>query len=245
MGQEIAVARNFAVGLRAVYGEALKSVVLYGSAARGEYREGRSDLNVLVLLEHVDAGVLRQGSAHAREWVELGNPPPMLFGQDEWRQSADAFPIEFADIKDAHTVLYGDDPFLDVEIDVEHLRLQCEHELKAKQVQLRERYMLLASEPEQLVELLVGSVPTFLVLFRTVLRLAGADVPRDPEHVLRAVARLAAFEAQPIVAVQQARSRGTTPSWPAESAVAVGYLDAVSAVVEFVDRFGAGQEQTT
>lgn len=235
MGKEIDKAQDFTEELVRVYGERLASVVLYGSAARGEYREGRSDLNLLVLLDHVDAAALRRGSAAAREWVEAGNPPPMLFGRDEWRQSGDAFAIEFEDILDAHRVLHGDDPFAHVAVDREHLRLQCEHELKAKQVQLREQYMLLAERPRELAQLFVRALPTFLVLFRTALRLAGRPVPREHDAVVRDTAALVGFDAAPLDAVLAMRRDGKPDRLRAEDPAAVGYLDAVARTVDFVD----------
>lgn len=236
MGTERRRAERFAEDLVEVYGDRVVSVVLYGSAARGDYREGRSDLNVLVLLRRVDPEVLRLGAKRARAWVEEGNPPPLLLGEDEWATSVDAFPIEFTDIREAHRVLYGADPFESVEVDRKHLRLQCEHELRGKQVQLRERYLLSAHEPDELGELLVRALPTFLVLFRVVLRLAGEDVPREPERVVESTAALVGFDAAPMRAVLRARDAGTPLRLPMEDPTAVGYLEAVARAAEYVDR---------
>src|SRR5690606_5670177 len=103
-------AEAYARRLREVYGDELRAVLLYGSAARGEYREGGSNLNLLVILREVGAETLRRGSAPAREWAEAGNPPPLLLGEEEWRRSADVFPIEYTDIRDANVLLHGADP---------------------------------------------------------------------------------------------------------------------------------------
>ena len=46
--------------LRAAYGTALRSVVLYGSAAAGEHIAKRSDYNVLVIVDALDASRLRR-----------------------------------------------------------------------------------------------------------------------------------------------------------------------------------------
>jgi len=240
MGKEIDRARAFAAELAATYGGDLVSVVLYGSAARGEYREGRSDLNVLVLLRDTRPETLRRGSVLARRWVGERNPPPLMLSETEWRASADVFPIELADIRDANMVLHGADPFTGVEIHPENLRLQCENELKGKQIRLRERYLLSAGEPRELEELLLGSFSTFLVLFRTVLRLSGHDGARDPETVVRQTAERAGFDPSPLLAVHGARSGGAALDARADSPVVVGYLEAVERVVQYVDRFVHG-----
>lgn len=243
MGNEIRRAESFARELARSYGDRLVSVVLYGSAARGEYTEGVSDLNVLVLLRDTAPGTLRRGSQLARRWVEEGNAPPLMLAADEWRRSADVFPIELTDIRDAHRVLYGEEPFAGIEIDPRDLRHQCEHELKGKHIQLREHYLLSAGEPRELEELLKRSFSTFLVLFRTVLRLVGEPGVREPEEVVRRTAARVGFDPDPLLAVLRARQgAGGGLHATADSPEVVGYLEAVAHTVEFVDRIAESGE---
>jgi predicted nucleotidyltransferase len=235
-------ARRFAGELQALYGAALASAVLYGSAARGEFRPGQSDLNVLVLLRQVTPAALLRGSELARAWVAEGNAVPLVLSAEEWRRSADVWAIELADIRDAHLVLAGADPFEGITIALEDLRLQCERELKGKQIQLRERYLLIAGQPEELGGLLVRSFSTFLVLFRTVLRLGGEGGERDAEAVVRRVADRVGFDPAPLLEIHRARAGGAGLRPEADAPVVVGYLDAVSRVVEHVDRLARGGE---
>lgn len=237
MSSELERAEAFASDLASVYGDALSSVVLYGSAARGEYREGLSDLNFLVLLRDTAPATIRRGSAIAREWVSAGNPPPLLLSGDELRRSLDVFPIEYADIRDAHRVLHGDDVVADLQIDREHLRLQCEQELKGKQIQLRERYLLAADDPDALRDLLVRSISTFLVLFRTVLRLTETAVPPSPQQVVRATAAAVGFRDEPLLRILAARAGGETLRPDPEDPTVTGYLEAIAAAVRWVDRW--------
>ncbi len=151
--------------LKATYGNNLKSVVLYGSAASGDHTGKRSDYNVLVVLEKVGLDNLRAFSKSARAWVKKGNPPPLFFAQERFRNSADVFPVEFADIRDNHKILFGEDPFSGVQVDDKLLRLELEHELKGKLLQLRERYLLVGDRPKEPRELMIKSLSTFLVLF--------------------------------------------------------------------------------
>ena len=231
---------RFADEMKAAYGADLASVVLYGSAARGEYRPGVSDLNVLVLLREVTPAALRRASQAARAFVAEGNPPPLMMSADEWRGSADVWAIELADIRDAHITVMGEDPFAGIDIRMEDLRMQCERELKGKQIQLRERYLLFAGEPAELGELLARSFSTFLVLFRTVLRLGGEPGERDAESVVRRLAERAGFDPAPLLEIHQARSGGQKLRPQADAPVVVGYLDAVGRVVAYVDRLVHG-----
>ena len=236
-------ARRFAGTLQGIYGADLASVVLYGSAARGEFRPGQSDLNVLVLLRDLSPAALRLGGDAARGWVKEGNPPPLMLSVDEWRRSADVWAIELADMRDAHLTLAGEDPFTGVDISLADLRLQCEKELKGKQIQLRERYLLFAGQPEELGELLARSFSTFLVLFRTVLRLGDGGGAREAEAVVRGVAERVGFDPAPLLEIHRARSEGRKLRPQADSPVVVGYLDAVSRVVDHVDRLVHGEAQ--
>jgi predicted nucleotidyltransferase len=238
MGKEMQRAETFARELAELYRGELVSVVLYGSAARGEYREGSSDLNILVLLREATPSMLRRGSALARGWVAEGNPPPLMLGAEEMRRSLDVFPIEYSDIRDGHRVLHGEDPFAGLEIDSEHLRLQCEHEIKGKQIQLREGYLLSAEEPEELGTLLLRSFPTFLVLFRTVLRLTDSAAAQDAESVITQMAERVGFSPDALREIHQARSRGQALRPDPAAPVVIGYLEAVARTVEFVDRLG-------
>jgi hypothetical protein len=240
MPKELERAERLAQDLAHAYGSALVSVVLYGSAARGEFHEGISDLNVLVLLSATDAATLRLGSDVARGWTVEGNPPPLILGAEEWRRSADVFPIELADIHDAHRVLRGPDPFEGITIDMGDLRLQAENELKGKYIRLRQHYLLAAAKPEELGSLLKQSLSTFLALFRAVLRLARDDAAtRDQEEVIRRTAGHVGFSAEPLLAVLAARRTGEKLKLTAESPEVVGYLDAVGKVVDWVDRLPA------
>ncbi|HEX2091795.1 MAG TPA: nucleotidyltransferase domain-containing protein [Longimicrobiaceae bacterium] len=239
MGNEIRRAEELARDLVRTYGEGVVSVVLYGSAARGDFHEGVSDLNVLVLLRDPTPEALRRGSALARAWVAEGNPPPLVMGVEEWRRSADVFPIELSDMREAHRMLHGEDPFAGIQIDPDHLRLQCENELKGKHIQLRERYLLSAAEPEELGQVLKKSLSTFLVLFRAVLRLLEEEGVREPEQVILRTAARSGFDPAPLLEILRARREARRFHPDADSRVVVGYLDAVAHVVDFVDRLPA------
>lgn len=237
MGKEMERAQAYARDLAGAYGEALVSVVLYGSAARGEYREGVSDLNLLVLLADTDARTLRRGSALARAWAAENNPPPLLMTDAEFRGSADVFPMELADMADAHVVLHGENPFHDLEIRPDDLRLQLERELKGSWIRLRTRYLSDSGDAKTFQPMLLKSLSTFLVFFRTVLRLSGHPGTRDPETVLAETAARVGFDPAPLLEIQRARSGAAKLDVRPDSAVVTGYLEAVARVVEYVDRF--------
>ena len=237
MTEERQQAEALANELAELFGRRLISVLLYGSAARGDYRAGTSNLNVLVVLERVDLDSLRRLSTATRAWIDQGNPPPLILSEAEWLRSADVFPIEYTDIREAHILLAGRDPFERMRIHREHLRLQLEHELRGKKIQLREAYVVAGDSPNQLGDLLLRSVPTFLTLFRAMLRLASKPVPRNPDDLVFAAASEIGFSADAVVEAVRIRQAGSSVAVPLDSPLAEGYLEAIERAVRWLDGF--------
>ena len=225
--------------LTAVYGQELRSVVLYGSAAAGERIPARSDQNVLVIVDRLDLDHLRKEAAAAAAWAEAGNPPPLTLTVDEWRSSADIFPMEYADILERHRVLHGTPPFDGVRVDREHLRLQAEYQAMGKLLQLRQGILAAGGNGRRLVELLEASLSTFMVIFRAVVRLNGEAAPTDYEALSVHVGSLAGFDADPFVRVVR-HVRGSAKLTQQDiPGVLSGYLAGVRHLVAHIDRIGA------
>ncbi|MBL0169166.1 MAG: hypothetical protein IPP90_00345 [Gemmatimonadaceae bacterium] len=170
--------------LTQVHGPSLVGVVLYGSAAGDEQVAGRSDLNVLVIVESLDMAALRALGQTARAWQEAGNPPPLLLTRREWVGSSDVFPMEYADILERHRVLAGTLPLDGLTVATADLRLQVEQEALGKLLRLRRAAMMAGTDVTRQRELLQASLSAMLVIFRSVLRLHGEQPPRDSAGVI-------------------------------------------------------------
>src|ERR671927_41025 len=102
---------NHLIGdLKATHGDNLASVVLYGSAAAGDFVREESDYNLLIALHRIAPEDLRLAQPPMREWQRLGHPLPVYFTSRELRDAADVFPIEFYQMERARVVLYRRDP---------------------------------------------------------------------------------------------------------------------------------------
>ena len=60
------------------------SAVLYGSAARGDWVAGVSDINLLLVLEDSSPASLRGLTGAFAGWRKSGNSPPLVFSREEW-----------------------------------------------------------------------------------------------------------------------------------------------------------------
>ncbi len=131
---------QFAAEVARALGKRLVALLLYGSWARGTHVPDRSDVNTLLICDAVDEALFVALAPAVRGWTRAGQPAPLILTEREWRESADAFPIEYADMREAHRLLAGRDPWPGIDVDRGHLRRQVEHELMGKLVRLRQAY---------------------------------------------------------------------------------------------------------
>src|SRR3982074_3036780 len=187
--------------LQLAYADALRSVVLFGSAVAGEHNPKNSDYNVLVIVDALPLERLRAVAAGTKGWAEGGNPPPLTFTNSEWRSSADIFPMEYADILERHRVLFGDPPFDGIRVAPSDLRLQVEQQTMGKLLQLRQATMGAGGDSKLQLEVLEKSLSTLMVIFRGVSRLVGQAPSQDYEELTRSLAQRAGFSPEPFVKV--------------------------------------------
>jgi hypothetical protein len=174
--------------LSAAHGSNLKSIVLYGEAVEGEQLDKEAPKKVLVVLDDITPQTLREGQAVAEWWRQEGNPLPVYFTSEEISDSTDVFPIEFIDMSRVRHVLYGQDPFDDLQIQTHNLRHQLEYELRGKLIRLRTLYLPASKNPNRLAKLMADSLNSFVSLFRHVLEMLGAEAPAEKNAVLIKIA---------------------------------------------------------
>jgi hypothetical protein len=169
----------------------LRSIVLYGPAVAGAQLEDEGPKKVLVVVDRVTPAELKAAHDVADWWREVGNPLPVYFTTEEIADASDVFPLDFLDIAEVRHVLYGKDPFENLEIATDNLRHQLEYELRGRIIRLRTLYIPASRNPERLARLMADSLNSFVTLFRHVLRFHGEEAPVDPrEAIIKLVNRL-------------------------------------------------------
>jgi len=217
-------------------GPRLVALLLYGSAARGTHVPDRSDVNTLLICDGVDQALFDALTPLVRVWIRAGHPAPLILAEREWRESADAFPIEYEDMREAHRLLAGRDPWPGIQVDREQLRRQLEHELMGKLVRLRQAYAALQEDPKQLARVVVGSAGGFFTMLRAVLRFVGRPVPASPAELVRSAAALIGFPADGLAPLVQHAVGGPMPRLAKRDPLATAYLAAVARTAEYVNR---------
>jgi hypothetical protein len=236
MAKKITSVDALAAQLTAALGGRVVSFLVFGSAARPRAAASQGSVDTLLIADGVDQGLLGALAAAVAPWVAAGHPPPIVLSEAEWHASADAFAIEYEDIRSAYRLVAGRDPWPGITVQREDVQRQLEHELVGKLVRLRQGYVGVESDAHQLTALVAGSASGFLTMLRTTLRLAGTPVPATPAEVVLAAAAIVGFPAADLAdVVAHVEGRGAL-RLAARDPRAAAFLEAVAKTADYVNR---------
>jgi len=171
------------------YGKDLVAIILYGSAASGNYIPKKSDINFLVVLTEEGINGLQRSFKTVAQWHKRNVSTPLFLTKSYISSSLDAFPIEFLNMQKSYHVVYGEDILKELSFEKRHLRLQCERELRGKLLQLRQAYLESRGKSKHLIAIIKNSLTAFMSIFRALLSLKDNDVPAEPESIFSLVSQ--------------------------------------------------------
>lgn len=226
--------------LKSTHGRNLASVILYGSAAAGDFIPAKSDYNLLIALHRIAPEDLRNAHACVREWHRMGHPVPVYFTVSELQNAADVFPIEFHQMEVARKVLYGEDVLAGLKISDAFLRHQVEYELRSKLIQLRRQYIPASASVDGLKKLMGDSLASFAALFRAVLLLHGVHPPATKHEVVALTIQKTGLDGSVFEKIFNIRENNFTGKFEdAEANRLFGdYMEQVEKVIDSVDAVG-------
>ncbi len=227
--------QEFVKRVRAAAGENLESVILYGSAATGNFDPEFSDINLFCLLRDASFTRLADLKPVAGWWHGQKQPAPLIMTRAELESTTDVFTIELLDMKRYHRVLFGEDVLQGLEIPMKLHRVQVEYELREKLILLRQR-ALLAGKEDHLWELLLQSVASFVTLFRHALIAMGQNAPDDKHEIIQQLARIVGFNPAAIEQVLAVRAHQETRGKAKVDQVMGEYLASIEQVTAAVDK---------
>jgi predicted nucleotidyltransferase len=209
------VLTEFVGAARRAFGDDLRAVVLYGSAAEGKLR-ATSDVNVLLLLAAFDqakADGLREPLRVAQTAIQL---KAMFLLEAELSAAIDAFAVKFADIARRHRLLYGSDPFAGVSIPRGAEIARLKQTLLNLTLRLREAYVSRSLREEQLAAVIAETAGPLRSCAAALLELEGQQAGSPKEALERVAAALpktgaAADWAGLLAHLSEARQERTLP----------------------------------
>lgn len=151
----------------------LDGLVLFGSASRGDFIVGRSNINLLVVVRNLTVDFMEGVGRLHRQWGKHQIVAPLLMTAEDLVRSRHLFPLECLQMNQNHVVLAGRDPFGEFPLDTVRLGWQCEQELMANLLRLRQRFIEGEARIEAIQALLILSITAVLPCIRGLLHSLG------------------------------------------------------------------------
>ncbi len=183
----VATLRAYVRSVTEAYGDQLEAVILYGSAVRGDFFPGRSNLNVLLLLRDCGRPLLARYAKLHRRWAREQIVVPLFITQDELQSMAATYPLEIWDIRSHYRVLVGHDPFLGLHVDQGKFPEIIERELRGHLLRTNQRFVEGGATVEAVTVLLPLAITSMLPYLRATQAALGRPVGLSGELVLKDV----------------------------------------------------------
>ena len=173
------------------YQEKIHSINVTGTAITDDYNEKVSDVNSIFILKEMDLKFLELIAPLGKKYGKNKVAAPLIMTPDYIKTSLDVFPVEFLNFKLIHSTVFGEDILENIEINRMDLRHQCERELKAKLIWLRQGYISSQGDRKMLTEGFVNSIAGYIPLFRGIIMLLGKEPPLIQKEVITALSEAA------------------------------------------------------
>ncbi len=173
-----------------LFGDDLLSLALYGPCVCDDV--GRdAPLTSLAVVRNMVLDRLQALAEQGLRLADAGLPAPLMMTPEFIRRSLDTFALEFLEARQFHVMLLGPDPFGDLALQREHLRLEIEWSFKRMLLDLRQGLLSSAGDYVALAEVNAGVGRRLLVVLRGLLWLRGLSEALPVERVLSESERLA------------------------------------------------------
>lgn len=180
---------SFVESAQAAFGDDLKSVVLFGSAAEGSLRPS-SDVNLLLLLTKFDAAKADQVRESLRRTAVEIHLQTMFLLEEELPAAMESFAVKFGDIARRHQVLYGINPFAALRPSPEKALARLKQILLNLTLRMREAYVLRSLREEQVVYLISEMAGPLRACASTLLELQGTPAANGKEALAHVASTL-------------------------------------------------------
>ena len=228
--------RAYAKDVKAALNDQLEGLLIYGSAVRGEFLTGRSNLNMLLVVNGYDAAVLKRYAPVHKRWSKEGVITPMFLTDHDVRSFSALFPLEFLEIQEHHRVLGGPDPFEGFHVDTRRLQDAVMHGHAGHVFRLRQRYAEAGGADDAVTILLPLAITSTIPLLRGLQRLQGWPVLTQSDAVIKDIADRLQLDLQGFHEALLLKRGQITPGPSEIPRVFDRYLQAATRLVEVMPR---------
>lgn len=192
-------------------GETFQSLTVVGSALTADFNPKHSDINTVLVVDKRSHRLLQLLAGYGRSMGKQKLRAPLLMTDEYIQQSLDVFGVEFLDFQLNHAVIYGSDPFAQLNFHKKDVQLQCERELKAALIKLRQGYIQAVGKPKLVGQLLAACVGQLLVLMRAMLWLVDIQRPREAKPTIEAAAKKFEVDSGILTLLATLKQQGALP----------------------------------
>jgi hypothetical protein len=156
-------------------GDNLQSITVVGSVLTEDFKLGRSDINTVLVIDRYTLDSLNAVARLAKPMSRKKISAPLLMTSSYIERSRDVFGVEFLDFQLTHQTILGDDPFDSLTFGKKDIRLQCERELKAMLIRLRQGFIAAAANKKLIRDILISTAKGISPLLRAMMWLRDID----------------------------------------------------------------------
>jgi len=182
-------------------GNNLQSVTVVGSSLTQDYKPSQSDINTVLVLGKLNSSSLNTIAGMAKTMNKKKISVPLLMTPTYIERSLDVFGVEFLGFQLTHQTILGNDPFASLSLVKKDVRLQCERELKAMLIRLRQGYIAAAANRKLVRDILISTVKGLAPLLRAMLWLKDIDRPHEAEPTFKRAGAELSIGIDPLMAV--------------------------------------------
>ena len=194
------VEKSFLDILKNTFEKNLVSVTLYGSYVTENFVEGVSDINILVLLDTPSPQSIVVLGKAAHKLMRRYKITPLILSKTEFMNSADVFPMEYLDIQEWHSVLYGEDETKSLTLTRKNLRHQLEDRLRGNVASLRQLIIASRGKERILGRFLKNWYGSLNALYKGLLRLKEVTaIPSHSKDLIKKINELFQVDVKPFL----------------------------------------------
>ena len=221
-----------------LFGDDLVSIILYGSAAGKDYRQGKSDINFMIVLSDEGIENIDRAFKTVKKWQKRKVAIPLFLTMFYVETSTDVFPIEYLNFQHNHVLVYGEDILEKLTFSKEFVRMQCEREIKGKLLLLRESFIESGGKSRILKEIINKSLPTFLAIFDALLFLKDIEVPEDKKNIIKLACENFSIDEDLFNKLLSIRKQEIKPDEKELNIIFKNYLKEIRSLSKLVDESG-------
>lgn len=172
---------RFAEAIRSACESNATGLALFGAALEGGFDITRQAVRSVLVVREVRLTQLKRIALEGPGFGRDGYAAPLVMTADYIRRSLDVFPLELLEIQQKNVPLFGEVPLADATFDAKNVRLQCERDLKAVLIGLRQGVLASVGFDKMLAQIESDVADGLVRVLRGVLFLKGT-----PEWLSRA-----------------------------------------------------------